>query len=83
MNQSEKLTEALNQGEGGRGTEQVSTGPAEEKISLLDLSIVVVQNRWLIVKTAFIVALVGAIVSLLLLVQIKKKKSKQAARVRV
>jgi tyrosine-protein kinase Etk/Wzc len=66
VNHSEKLTEALNQGEGGRGAGQVSTGQAEEKISLLDLSIVIVHNRWLIAKTAFIVALLGAIISLLL-----------------
>jgi tyrosine-protein kinase Etk/Wzc len=66
VNQSEELTEALNQGERGRGTDPVSTRLAEENISLLDLSIVIVQNRWLIVKAAFVVALVGVIISLLL-----------------
>ena len=64
MNQSEELT--LNQGERGSGTNPVSTGPAEENISLLDLSIVIVRNRWLIAKTAFVVALVGVVTSLLL-----------------
>ena len=66
VNQSEELTEALNQGARGRGTDPVSTESAEENISLLDLAIVIVQNRWLIVKTAFAVALVAVIISLLL-----------------
>jgi uncharacterized protein involved in exopolysaccharide biosynthesis len=40
--------------------------PTEDEISLLDLSIVIVRNRWLIAKIALVVALVGVITSLLL-----------------
>jgi tyrosine-protein kinase Etk/Wzc len=49
-----------------RDTGPDSGVPTEDEISLLDLSIVIVRNRWLIAKIALVVALVGVITSLLL-----------------
>jgi tyrosine-protein kinase Etk/Wzc len=49
-----------------RDTDPDSGVPTEDEISLLDLSIVIVRNRWLIAKIALVFALVGVITSLLL-----------------
>jgi len=49
-----------------RDTGPDSGVPTEDEISLLDLSIVIIRNRWLIAKIALVVALVGLITSLLL-----------------
>ena len=64
MNQSEGAVGILS--EAKRDTGPNSGVSTEDEISLLDLSIVIVQNRWLIAKIALVVALVGVITSLLL-----------------
>jgi tyrosine-protein kinase Etk/Wzc len=49
-----------------RDFDPVSTVPAEEEISLLDLLIVFVRNRWLIIKVTLGVAILGLITAFLL-----------------
>jgi tyrosine-protein kinase Etk/Wzc len=64
VNRSEGAVGILSETERDRG--QNSGVSAEDEISLLDLSIVIVRNRWLIAKIAIAAALVGVITSLLL-----------------
>jgi tyrosine-protein kinase Etk/Wzc len=64
VNRSEGAVGVLSESE--RDTGPNSGVPAEDEISLLDLSIVIVRNRWLIAKIALVAALVGVITSLLL-----------------
>ena len=64
MNRSEGAVGILNETE--RTTDPISAVPTEDEISLLDLSIVIVRNRWLIGKIALAVVLVAVITSLLL-----------------
>jgi tyrosine-protein kinase Etk/Wzc len=64
VNRSEGAVGVLSESE--RDTGPNSGVPAEDEISLLDLSIVIVRNRWLIAKIALVAALVGVMTSLLL-----------------
>src|ERR1700721_1206638 len=64
VNRSEGTVGVLSESE--RDTGPNSGVPAEDEISLLDLSIVIVRNRWLIAKIALVAALAGLITSLLL-----------------
>jgi uncharacterized protein involved in exopolysaccharide biosynthesis len=64
VNRSEGAVGVLSESE--RDTGPNSGAPAEDEISLLDLSIVIVRNRWLIAKIALVAALIGVITSLLL-----------------
>jgi tyrosine-protein kinase Etk/Wzc len=63
VNQSNGAAGILNETE--RGTESVAPATTEE-ISLLDLSIVIIRNRWLIGKIVLVAAVTGLITSLLL-----------------
>ena len=64
VNRSEGAVGILNETEGT--TDPISAVSTEDEISLLDLSIVIVRNRWLIGKIALAVVLVAVITSLLL-----------------
>jgi uncharacterized protein involved in exopolysaccharide biosynthesis len=67
VNQSEISARVLSPPE--RGPDSVSAVPFEEDISLLDILIVIVQNRRLILKIAAYTVAIGVIVSLLLPIQ--------------
>jgi len=64
VNQSEVSARVLSRPE--RDVDSVSGVPSEEEISLLDIIIVIVQNRRLILKIAAYTVVIGVIVSLLL-----------------